>query len=193
VSVDEQGGEILVGGRRRRFRRVLLLVLALLAVALLGLWFARERLATGYIDRELARRGVTASYEATRIGIGTQIFENLVIGDPERPDATAQRVEVGLRIGLTGPSIGLIKARGVRLYGRVVDGRVSFGQIDRLLPPPSDAPFRLPDQRIDVADAAILLDMPAGRVALGLTGRGNLSDGFRGSLAASSRLLRIGD
>jgi translocation and assembly module TamB len=193
VSVEQQDGEILVGGRRRRVRRALLLMLALLVLALLGLWLARERLATGYIDGELARRGVTASYEATRIGLGTQIFENLVIGDPAHPDATAERVEVGLRFGLAGPSVGLIKARGVRLYGRVVDGRLSFGQIDRLLPPPSGAPFRLPDQRIDVADAAILLDTPAGRVALGLTGRGNLSDGFRGSLAGASRLLRVGD
>ena len=74
MSVEEQGGEILVGGRRRRFRRALLLVLALLTVALLGLWLARERLATGYIDGELARRGVTASYEATRIKSKELIF-----------------------------------------------------------------------------------------------------------------------
>lgn len=184
-------------GRARRGRRglrlALLLLLGLLIVAVAILWLMRVELATGYIDRELARRGVTASYEATRIGIGTQVFENLVIGDPARPDATAQRVEVGMRIGLTGPGIGLIKARGVRLYGRVVDGRVSFGQIDRLLPPPTDAPFRLPDQRIDVADAAILLDLPAGRIALGLAGRGNLSDGFRGSLAGAARRLRVGN
>ena len=73
-----------------------------------------------------------------------------------------------------------------------MDGRLTLGQVDRLLPPPSGLPFRLPDQRIDVADAAILLDTPAGHVALGLAGRGKLSDGFQGHLALVSRGLSFG-
>ncbi|WP_284734482.1 intermembrane phospholipid transport protein YdbH family protein [Sphingosinicella terrae] len=178
--------------RRRRWRLVLAILLLLLLAGLLLLWSMRVRLASGYIDRELARRGVQAAYEVRRIGFGTQVLENLVIGDPRNPDATARRVEVQLVVGFTGPEIGLITARGVRMRGRVVDGRVSFGQIDRLLPPPSGLPFRLPDQRVDVADAAIALDTPAGAVALGLEGQGNLADGFRGRLALVSRRLQLG-
>ena len=56
-------------------------------------------------------------------------------------------------IGFTGPYVGLITARGVRMKGRVAGGRLTLGQIDRLLPPPSGEPFRLPDQRVDVEDA----------------------------------------
>jgi len=167
--------------------------LILLVGTLLVVWSIRIRLATDYIDRELARRGVQASYQVKRIGFGTQIFENLVIGDPRRPDATARRVEVQILMGFTGPRVGRITARGVRLFGRLRDGRLSFGQIDRLLPPPSGLPFRLPDQVIDVADAAIVLDTPAGRLALGLAGRGNLADGFRGHLAAVAPVLRLGE
>lgn len=191
--MEEQGDKITGVGRRRRLRRALLFLLALLLVALAGLWIARERLATDYIDGELGRRNVTASYEVTRIGFGSQILENLVIGDPRRPDLTARRVEVSIVFGLTGPRVGLIRARGVRLFGRVEDGRLLLGQVDRLMPPPSGAPFRLPDQRIDVADAAIRLETPAGLVALALEGRGNLADGFRGGLAVVADNLRLGD
>ncbi|HEV2866265.1 MAG TPA: hypothetical protein VGX37_07100, partial [Allosphingosinicella sp.] len=183
--------------RRRPWLRGWRLVLALLLTALLGafvvLWSIRVRLASDYIDRELARRGVQATYEVKRIGFGRQIFENLVIGDPRRPDATVRHVEVEILLGWRGPRVGLITARGVRMRGRVQGGRMSLGQIDRLLPPPTGLPFRLPDQRVDVADAAIVLDTPAGRLALGLAGRGNLSDGFRGRLAGVARELRLGD
>ena len=177
----------------RRLRLTLGLLLLLLLVALVIIWFMRFTLATGYIDRELARRGVQASYEVKRIGFGTQILENLVIGDPRRPDLTAREVRVQILIGLTGPRVGLITARGVRMRGRIVDGRLTLGQIDRLLPPPSGLPFRLPDQRVDLADVAIFLDTPNGPLALGLSGRGNLSDGFRGRLALASRRLLVGE
>jgi len=177
----------------RGWRLAAAVLLATLVGALVILWSIRVRLASDYIDRELARRGVEASYDVERIGFGTQILENLVIGDPRRPDATAREVRVQILIGLTGPRVGLITARGIRMRGRVVDGRLTLGEVDKLLPPPSGLPFRLPDQRVDVADAAIVLDTPAGRLALGLEGRGNLADGFRGRLAMASRGLRLGE
>src|SRR5687768_526220 len=185
--VEEESIEIV---RQRRWPRrlgiALSLFLLLILVALVAVWIMRVRLASNYIDRELARRGVQASYEVKRIGFGTQILENLVIGDPRRPDLTARQVRVQILIGLTGPRVGLITARGVRMRGRIVDGRLTLGQIDRLLPPPSGLPFRLPDQRVDLADVALALDTPNGPLALGLSGRGNLSDGFRGRLALVS-------
>ncbi len=168
-------------------------MLLLVVTALVLAWIQRVSLARNFIDNEFEQRGVQATYRLTRIGFGTQILENLVIGDPARPDATARRVKVQIVIGLTGPRVGLITARGVRLSGRIRDGRLSLGQVDRLLPPPSGLPFRLPDQQVDIADAAIALDTPSGLVALGLTGRGRLSDGFTGRLALRSRSLDVGE
>ncbi|MGQ0559055.1 MAG: intermembrane phospholipid transport protein YdbH family protein [Sphingosinicella sp.] len=175
------------------WRLGLALLLVLGVAGLILVWSMRVRLATDYIDSEFTRRGVQASYQVRRIGLGTQLFENLVIGDPRRPDATARYVSVQVLVGLTGPRIGLISARGVRMRGRIVDGRLSLGQVDRLLPPPTGEPFRLPDQRIDVDRAAIVLETPAGQMALALSGRGNLADGFAGRLALASRRLRLGD
>lgn len=189
----EERQEIEVTRRRwpRRLRRGLGVLAILLLVALAMVWFARERLATNFIESELAGRGVQATYEVERIGFGSQILENVVIGDPARPDALIRRLEVGVRVGTGGPEVGLITARGVRLYGRIRDGRLSLGQIDRLLPEPSGKPFALPDQRIDVDDAAIVLDSPAGRIALALTGRGNLANGFRGQMAMTADTLEL--
>ena len=179
--------------RRRRWRVTLAILALLLVAGLLAVWTMRVRLASGYVDGELARRGVQASYEVRRIGFGTQVLENLVIGDPRRPDAVARRVEIQVVIGLTGPRVGRISVRGARMVGRLRDGRLSFGEIDRLLPPPSGLPFRLPDQWIDVADTAIAIDTPAGQAALGIEGRGNLADGFRGRLALVSDRLSVGE
>jgi hypothetical protein len=191
--VDEEGLRV----RRRRWPRRLgfaTLALALvLALALAILWPMRVQLARNYVDAELARRGVRASYEVKRIGFGSQIFENLVIGDPRRPDLTARHVEVQVLLGFTGPRIGLITARGVRMAGRIEQGRLRLGEIDKLLGPPSAEPFRLPDQRVDVRDAALRLATPAGPVGLAFSGRGNLSDGFGGAVAIVGRELRIGD
>jgi len=176
--------------RRLGFAALALFLLAALALAIL--WPMRFDFARNYIDTELARRGVRASYEVKRIGFGSQIFEHLVIGDPAHPDLVAEHVEVQVVLGLTGPGIGLITARGVRMNGRVENGRLKLGEIDKLLGPPTGEPFRLPDRRVDVRDAALTLQTPAGEAVLAFAGQGNLSDGFRGGLALVSHELRFG-
>jgi translocation and assembly module TamB len=188
--VDEDPGEV----RRRRpvKRLVALVLLVLVLLALLILWTQRRPIATDYIEKELARRGVQATYQVTRIGFRTERLENLVIGDPRRPDLTARWVEVKLSWGLRRPKVSLITARGVRLNARLVKGKVRMGQVDRLLPPPSGLPFRFPDQQVDIAGVAIRFDTPAGRVGIGLEGRGNLAGGFRGRMAARAPALALG-
>ena len=81
-----------------------------------------------------------------------------------------------------------IVARGVQLNGRLLrNGRVTWGQIDKLLPLPSGKPFRLPV--IDIADSTIRLDLPYGRFGFAVRGRGNLTGGFMGRLAVERRRL----
>lgn len=189
--MDEEPGAYALR-RRPRWRLVLLALLALLAAALLALWLARKPIAADYIDRELARRGVRATYSVKHLGFGRQSVENLVIGDPAHPDLTARYVELRLSWGFRRPHVALIVARGVRLYGRLAGGKLRFGDVDKLLPPPTGAPFRLPDQAVDIADAAVRIDTPSGRVAAVLRGRGNLADGFSGRVALASQALAVG-
>ncbi|HEX8622163.1 MAG TPA: YdbH domain-containing protein [Allosphingosinicella sp.] len=188
--MDEEAG---VEVRRRPVKRLIALALLLLVLLTLAvLWIQRKPIAADYLDRELARRHVRASYEVKRIGFRTQRLENLVIGDPGRPDLVARWVEVELRWRLGAPRVTLITARGVRLNARLANGRISLGEVDRLLPPPSGLPFRFPDQNVDIADSTVRFDTPAGRIGLALEGRGNLADGFRGRMAAAAPALRLG-
>lgn len=181
------------GGRRwPRWRTIAIGVVLLLLLILALVWIERRPLATGFINRELERRGVQAHYEIAKIGFHTERLENVVIGDPKHPDLTAKSVEIHVEPRLGLPEITLIKARGVRLFGRIVNGKLSLGQIDKLLPPPSGAPFRLPDIKVDVADTALVLDTTAGRIAIGVEGKGNLSDGFKGEAAVQAHSLLLG-
>src|SRR5215204_2209146 len=101
----------------------------------------------------------------SRLGLHNQRISNVVIGDPKNPDLVARAALVQMRIKWNGSvEVYRIVARGVRLNGTLLkSGRVSWGQVDKLLPPPSDKPFRLPDVVLDIADSTIRLDSPYGR------------------------------
>ena len=150
----------------------------------------RRPIATHFLKGEFERRGVTASYHLDRIGFRTQQVSNLVIGDPKRPDLVAQRAMIQMRLKWDGSfEVYRVVARGVRLRGRLVHGKVSWGQIDKLLPPPSNKPFALPDFVLDIADSSISLATPFGPVGLALEGNGQLTGGFKGHVALSSPRL----
>jgi len=194
--IDEglpEGERIIV--RRPRWTRVASWVaivgMVLLVVAIAGIWIERRPLATHYLKSEFERRGVQASYHLDRVGLRTQEVSNLVIGDPKRPDLIARHAIVQMRIKWNGGfEVYRIVARGVRLRGRMVNGKVSWGQIDKLMPPPSNKPFALPDFVLDIADSSIALSTPFGPIGVALQGNGKLSGGFKGRAAvASPRLI----
>lgn len=172
----------------------LLAFLTLLVIAAAIIWIWRKPIADDYIRDEFERRGVTASYTLDRVGFRTQQVSNLSIGNPSNPDLTVQRATIQLRIKWNGSAeVYRVVARGVRLRGRLLpSGRVSWGQVDKLLPPPSGRPFRLPDLTVDVADATVSLATPNGPMGFAMAGRGHLSGGFAGKLAASSPGLDLG-
>lgn len=178
---DDTEGE----GRRARSRKTLLFLsgLVVIAVALIALWAERKPIARNYVDKFFARSGVPAHYEITRFGFRRQRIEHVVVGDPQSPDLTADWVELGFGISGVTPSLREFRAHGVRLKGRLVDGRVSLGAIDRLLPAPSGEPFALPQLYLMLDDARMRLETPGGIIGLALSGRGNLAGGFLGRLA----------
>jgi translocation and assembly module TamB len=162
-------------------------LLILLAIAIGVVWLERRPIATHYLKGEFERRGVTASYHLDRVGFRTQEVHDLVIGDPKRPDLIAKHAIIQMRLKWDGSfEVYRVFARGVRLRGRLIHGKVSWGQIDRLLPPPTNKAFELPNVVLDVADSSIALATPFGPVGVALVGSGRLSGGFRGTAAISS-------
>ncbi|WP_181008570.1 YdbH domain-containing protein [Sphingomonas montanisoli] len=166
---------------------------AVIAAALGWLWIERMPIAQSYIDDALTAAHVPASYKLTQIGFRTQRIENIRIGDPKNPDLVADWAEIAIGMGLTGPYVRAIDAAGVRLKGRIVDGKLSLGAIDRLLPKTaSDEPFALPDIALAARDLRFDLDTPAGAFGLRLTGGGGLKDGFKGVAQLASAKLAAG-
>ena len=165
-------------------------LLVLLVIAITLIWIDRRPIAVHYLKGEFERRGVTASYHLDRVGLRTQEVSNLVIGDPKRPDLIARYAHIETRLQWSGNfQVFRIVARGVRLRGRLIHGRVSWGAVDKLLPPPSDKPFALPDFALDIADSSISLATPFGPVGLAVEGNGKLSGGFAGHAAIVSPKL----
>jgi translocation and assembly module TamB len=175
-----------VGFAKVRIGRALLVGTAVVAVALALIWSQRRPIAAGAIDRALAARGVQANYEIRDIGFRTQRIEKLRLGDPANPDLTADWAEVSLAPTWGGVTVTALSASGVRLRGRVVQGRVSWGEVDKLLPAPTGKPLVLPDIDVRLADTRVVLATDMGAFTADVTGAGQLSNGFNGQVRASA-------
>src|SRR6476659_10492851 len=188
---EDSIGETIIVRRGTRWGRVASFValglLVLLIVVVAFAWIQRRPIATHYLKSEFERRGVAASYHLDRVGLRTQEVRHLVIGDPNHPDLVARYAHIETRLKWNGSfEVYRIVARGVRLRGKLVNGRVSWGQIDKLMPPPANKPFALPDFVLDIDDSTISLSTPFGPVGFALSGNGKLSGGFSGHAAVVS-------
>jgi hypothetical protein len=158
-------------------------------IALIGgsaAWVSREEIAGNVIDDYLDSHGVPGSYDIVTIGPKVQVIENLVIGDPARPDLTVERMVVEIGVGWTGPEVSRVTIEGARAYGTYRGGKFSLGALDPLIFTDSAEPPALPAINVTLTDARALLDSDFGRVGLSLEGAGRLDDGFAGALAATA-------
>lgn len=193
-EVDQEDTAAPQPGKRRRTRRaarVAGIVLGVLVLAITLLWSQRIGITDDYIADMLEQMDLDATYEIESIAPETQVFRNIVVGDPARPDATIERavVRLSLRFGL--PRIEAVEVHGARLWGRIVDGKSSFGALDPLIFTDSEEPFALPDLRLVLSDAKAMIEGDHGPIALSLKGEGHLQDGFAGELAAVAPQLLL--
>jgi translocation and assembly module TamB len=176
---------MLVAMARLRLLRILGGLLVLLLVAAAVIWLGRKPIADEALRRALESRGVRADYQVKNIGFRWERIEKLRIGDPASPDLTAEWAEVRLSAGLGGVQATAVRAGGVRLRGKIVDGRLMLGDLDKLLPKADgNEPFALPELDIDLSDARVRLDSQWGVIAARIDGRGNLASVFNGKIAA---------
>ncbi len=169
-----------------------LAVLVALLVAGGVAWNRREPIARELLAAYLAERGVPASYRIAAIGTQRQRLENVRLGDPANPDLTADWVEIDMGPGWGGLTVKGVRAKGVRLRGQIIEGWLSMGAVDKLLPAPTGERFALPDLDLLLEDARMQLGTPAGQFGIRLDGRGNAASGFQGVLAAVSDKVEQG-
>ena len=172
--------------RKRRWRQGGLALLAIVLVASTISWLNRDAIATGQIDAQLEKLGLEARYDLEAIGTRSQILNNIVIGDPQRPDLTVDRVEVVLSPTLTGSIIDRIILDRPVVYGSYDDGELSFGALDQLIFGDSDIRFEFPDFALEIRDGRGLIESDLGDVGLSYDSDGHLRGGFKAQIAASS-------
>lgn len=185
ITVPEGSSTRRLRPRRWRSR----IALGLGAAVLLGAgtaWFTRERIAGNVIDSYLQQSGVPATYDIVSIGPNAQVIENLVIGDPARPDLTVRRMVIETGVGWAGPEVRRVRVEGARLFASLRGGTFSLGALDPLVFTGSDAPPALPAIDVTLSDARALLESDYGRIGVKLEGSGRIDDGFAGTLAATA-------
>ncbi|MBU1756249.1 MAG: exoprotein [Alphaproteobacteria bacterium] len=188
----EQPREYRSRWRKKRWIGSLGLVGAI-ALAIFALWLVRERIAGDVIDDQLALYDIPASYEIAHIGPQSQILTDVVLGDPARPDFTAERVELRLQHRLGTPTIERIILVRPRLFGMLRGGTPSFGTLDALIFAETDGEPGLPELDIAVRDGRGLFETAFGPIGFKLEGEGKIDDGFEGVLAASAPTLDLPD
>jgi hypothetical protein len=149
-------------------------------------WLQRDRIADHYVQRSLAAKHVRASYRITQVALRTQRIENLVLGDPARPDLVAQSVEVDIGYGLGLPYVANVRVRGARLRGRLDAAGLHLGELDKFrdtrlygaLSPPGYRPDagRCRSADRDAAGACWPDGERIGQSAIGLCGQDRRAD-----------------
>lgn len=177
--------------RRKRWRVSLAAILLVLA-GVLWLWTQREELAADFVAEQLAGYGIPARYEVESIAPDRQVLTGIVLGDPARPDLTADQAVVTLRYGFGLPRVRSVTLVRPRLYGTWRKGQLSFGSLDRFLFAESDEPPGLPNLDLRLIDGRALLETEAGPIGIKAEGQGWLPGGFSGILAASAPQLTLG-
>ena len=190
ADVQDMEGPPSGGKRRSRPRRWRSrIALGLAAVMLIGAgtaWISRERIAADVIDDYLRSSGIPATYDVVSITPREQIIENLVIGDPARPDLTVRRMVIETGVGWSGPELRRVRIEGARIFASLRGGTFSLGALDPLVFTGSDAAPALPAIDVTLTDARALVESDYGRVGVKLDGAGRLDDGFAGTLAATA-------
>lgn len=178
--------------RRSRLRRGFQALGVVLILALLVVWLARERIANSIIAGQLEDLGIPGTYEIESIGPRRQVLTNVVIGDPQRPDATIARAVVVFEPRFGIPVLGRVEADGVRLYGTYRAGKLSFGKLDSVIFGESTAERSgLPDLELVLGDARARIDGDLGVIGIKAEGRGNVRNGFAGTIAAVAPQLAL--
>lgn len=167
-------------------RRIFGGVGVMLALLLLFAWAQRNYIADHFVQNAFVERGIQASYKIDTIGFRTQRIRDLVIGDPARPDLTAKLVEIDMALNFSGAEVRDVRADGVMLRGRYVDGKLSFGALDKFTDPQSAEPFEWPDIALTITNARARVDTPWGIIDAGLNGSGLLRNRFVSNLSMRS-------
>lgn len=164
-----------------------LLVVGLAAIAL---WAERAPVTDVAVRRYLAANGVDAAAETVAVGRHQLVFDHVRLGPRAAPDLTARRIVIDLSWSAFVPAVAGVRLDGAALRVRADASDVSFGSLDKLIPPGRST--RFPALRVDAADAAILLMTPVGTIDARIDASGRLDRDFKATGQVAPVTLRWG-
>jgi len=134
----------------RNLRLALAIVGVVVLAALLLLYAARRIIAREALTAWLKSKGVPAEAQIQAIG-PAGVTGSIVIGDPQRPDLTIERAEIGY--GLFGFEVRSVRLVRPIVRARLHDGQLSVGMLDPLI-----AQFRKAPPRPNAAQPQITVE-----------------------------------
>ncbi|UAJ08894.1 intermembrane phospholipid transport protein YdbH family protein [Glacieibacterium megasporae] len=174
-----------------RSRFILRLAGATLLIAAFGLtalWIARAPVTDAAVLQYLAAKGVDAAAKTITVERNRLVFDNVRLGPGASPDLTARRIVIDFKWSAFRPLIAGFRLDGAMLKVHADGGGVSFGSLDRLIPP--DRSTRFPTFRLDAADAAVTLLTPAGTIDARVDAAGQLDRDFRATARTATVALQ---
>lgn len=193
VELPDIAAEAFAASGARRWHFALALLLPALGFGTIGLWLQRENVAHRIIAGQLEQYDLRADYRIDRVEPLVQVLSQVVVGDPARPDFTAERVEIRIAPTFGLPTIGSVRIVRPRLYGSLRKGALSFGELDKVLfAARPERPAGLPDLDLRLEDGRARIETDFGPVGIKAEGRGNLRNAFSGQLAVIAPQLASG-
>jgi hypothetical protein len=183
---DVMGEPVMAGPARSRWKRRALMGAggagAVLVLALGTGWIWRDAIAKKLIDHQLEAWKLPARYRVAEVGATHVVLADVSVGDPAHPDFTAGRLAIEVSTGSDIKGLGRVTLEHVRLAGRWQNGKLTLGELDRLLSS-SSGPSGLPNVELVLRDAQARFETSAGIASLTAAGAGHLRNGFAGTLA----------
>ena len=174
--------------RLRRTLRLVGVALLMVGLGLTAIWLGRAPVTDVAVRRYFAGKGVDAAAETVAVGRHRLIFDHVRLGPKAAPDLTARRIMIDFNWFAFRPLIAGVRLDDATLKVRADAGGISFGSLDRLIPP--DRSTRFPALRVDAANAAIAVLTPAGAIDARIDAAGQLDRDFRAVVRTAPVTLR---
>ncbi len=166
-------------------------MVVLLGLLALAAWFYREPVADLVIRRYLAANGVAVQARTARVGSDALVFDDVRLGPVAAPDLTASRITIDVGWSRLTPAVRALRLNGTVLRMRADSSGVSFGSLDRLIPPGRST--RFPAIALAAQGAVVRVATPVGELVWRVDGSGRLDRDFHAVAELAPAALHMRD
>ena len=155
-----------------------------------ALWLARRPLTEAAVRNYFEDHGVEARYRVVEASRRRLVFDAVALGPVAQPELTARRITVDLAWLGIGPQIRAVHIDSPQLAVRLAGTGVSFGSLDRLIPP--GRTDRFPPIALVVVGGTAKFATPIGRISARVDANGRFDRDFRARFRTATAQLQSG-